>query len=92
MCLTIIASLSQDFIATAADRLTNELLNDDQERKLKSALGMEDELKEYHGWRLFTMMFIIWEKNHLQVANPKQELRVLIKKAINVDIMPPEEY
>ena len=62
MCLTIIASLSQDFIATAADRLTNELLNDDQERKLKSALGMEDELKEYHGWRLFTMMFIIWEE------------------------------
>ena len=79
-------ALSQEFIANRANMLKNKLLSDDQERELKKKLGLEqhDELTEYHGWELFTMMLIMWGKRNPDIGSPKQTLDRIISEVLDM--------
>ena len=64
-----VASLSPEFIAELANTLNGKSLNDHQEKEVIKALSLSQEegdplqsLEGYHGWQLFTILFLMWEK------------------------------
>ena len=75
----LIDELTRENIISCANKVTNQLLSDKQINALKEKLGFEKtELAEFHGWDLFTMMFIMWGKRTTS-NNLKKDLDEIIE-------------
>ena len=82
-------SLDQKFLATTAENLNCQSLNECQLKRLTEALGIDaDDLNDYDGWKFFTVLFLMWEKERLKCNESctKDDLIDIVKQTLDIDL------